>query len=56
MCLEISMRPKGFTYMAGSAVFCMELDGFEIVYIIWKKKYIRRGTVKKGKKMEGYRS
>ena len=39
MSLEISMRPEGFAYMARSAVFCMELDGLEIVYIIWKKAY-----------------
>lgn len=40
MCLEISMRPEGFAYMARSAVFCMELDGLEIVYIIWKKSIL----------------
>ena len=36
--LEISMRPEGLEYMARSAVFCMKLNGLEIVYIIWKKK------------------
>ena len=40
MCLEISMRPEGFAYMARSAVFCMELDGLKIVYIIWKKSIL----------------
>jgi hypothetical protein len=39
MSLEITMRPEGLTNMARSAVFCMELDGLEIVYIIWKKSY-----------------
>ena len=34
MGFEISMRPKGFAYMARSAVFRMELYGLEIVYII----------------------
>lgn len=40
MSLEISMRPQGFAYMARSAVFCMELDGLEVVYIIWKRRSI----------------
>ena len=34
MGLEIPMRPEGFAYMARSPVFCMKLDGLEIVYII----------------------
>lgn len=53
MGFEITMCSEGLAYMSGTSVFSMQLDGLEVMDVVWEPMSKRRATNVKPQRLTG---